>query len=187
MESEILSIKKQFGDQLHNLICKKVGHDDYCHDIMQEVYVKIMLNLPKIVQATNVAAYLVTIANNTVTDHYRKPGLMVDAELSEKYTGLKEEEQKEQALQLADCCLRPMIDSLPPIYRDALILTELQGMKHKDYAEQSGISLSNAKMRVQRAKEKLKEIILQCCNYEFDSYGNIIDCRKNNQSTCCKR
>jgi len=186
MESEILYIKKQFGDQLHNIICKKVGHDDYCLDIMQEVYLKIMLNLPKITRANNMAAYLVTITNNTVTDHYRKPLRVAEAELSDNYTGF-EEEQKSQSLRLADCCLRPMIDSLPPIYRDALILTELNGMKLKDYGEVAGISLSNAKMRVQRAKEKLKEVIMQCCNYEFDSYGNIIDCTKNNRNSCCKK
>jgi RNA polymerase sigma-70 factor, ECF subfamily len=88
MESEIRYIKKQFGDQLHNIICKKVGHDDYCHDIMQEVYLKIMLNLPKITRASNMAAYLVTITNNTVADHYRKPLWVAGAELSDNYTGL---------------------------------------------------------------------------------------------------
>jgi RNA polymerase sigma-70 factor (ECF subfamily) len=187
MESEILLIKKQFGDQLHNMICKKVGHDDHCHDIMQEVYLKIMLNLPKISRATNMAAYLVTIANNTVTDHYRKPGQVTEAELSDNCIGLEEEQQKDRAFQLTDCCLRPMIESLPAIYRDALIFTELEGMKHRDYAEVAGISLSNAKMRVQRAKAELKEVIMQCCNYEFDSYGNILDCTKNNPNACCKK
>jgi RNA polymerase sigma-70 factor (ECF subfamily) len=77
-----------------------------------------------------------------------------------------------------------MIESLEPIYRDALILTELEGWSQKQLAEKAGISLSGAKSRVQRAKEKLKEVIFNCCTYEFDKYGNIISAKKN-LSKCC--
>lgn len=132
------------------------------------------------------AAYLVQLTNNTVADHFRKSKFPTENDLPGNLTN-ETEEQKVQSLQLADCCLRPMIESLPGIYREALISMELEGMKHKDYADKAGISLSNAKVRVQRAKEKLKEIILQCCNYEFDRYGNIVDCRKNQVAACCKK
>jgi RNA polymerase sigma-70 factor (ECF subfamily) len=153
---------------------------------MQEVLLKIMINLPKIESATNLAGYLVKLTNNAVTDHYRKRkpvlenGLLTEA-------SFEDEHEKDQSLQLADCCLRPMIDMLPAIYRDALIMTELEGMKQKEYAEKMGISSSNAKMRVQRAKQKLREVILQCCTYEFDNYGNIVDCSKNEQPGCCRK
>lgn len=190
MESAVLTIQKQFGVQLHNIICKKMGHHDDCHDIMQEVYLKIMLQLPKIEQATNTAGYLVQLTNNTVTDYYRRSNTAASFNFPENDilgTPIEETNQAAQSLQLADCCLRPMIDSLPEIYRDALIHTELEGMKLREFAAYADISLSNAKVRVQRAKERLKTIILQCCNYEFDSYGNIVDCEKNSQGSCCKK
>jgi len=186
METAILSIKEEFGAQLHHIICKKVGHQDYCHDIMQEVYLKIMLNLPKVTSADNTAAYLVRLTKNAVTDHFRKPQIAANSELPADMEA-DPEPSSEQSLQLADCCLRPMIDLLPGIYRDALVRTELEGMKYKDYANWAGISLSNAKVRVQRAKERLKTIILDCCKYEFDKYGHIVDCRKNTQTSCCKK
>ena len=153
---------------------------------MQEVYLKILLNLSKIEKANNMAAYLVQLTNNAVIDHYRKFKPAIQVALENEISA-ENEHQKVQSLRLADCCLRPMIESLPDIYRDALIMTELDGMKQKEYAEKVGISLSNAKIRVQRAKEKLKEIILQCCSYAFDKYGNIIDCRENGGSACCKK
>lgn len=186
MESTVLSIQQKFGNQLHNIICKKVGHQDHCHDIMQEVYLKIILHLPKVENATNTAAYLVQLTNNTVTDFFRKTKSLAANDLPDNLNP-ETIDQKDQSLQLADCCLRPMIESLPGIYRDALIRTELDGMKLKDYAHTAGISLSNAKVRVQRAKEKLKTIIQECCTYEFDRYGNIIDCIKNSQGSCCKK
>jgi RNA polymerase sigma-70 factor (ECF subfamily) len=184
MEPAIFAIHNKFGVQLHEIICKKVQHQHHCHDIMQDVYLKIILNLPKIENAENIAAYLVRLTNNAVIDHYRKIRPVIN---NVEFTGNNPDNQSDQSLHLADCCLRPMIDSLPAIYRDALVMTELEGMKLKDYAGKAGISLSNAKVRVQRGKEKLKEIILQCCNYQFDNYGNIIDCKKNNPPGCCKK
>jgi RNA polymerase sigma-70 factor, ECF subfamily len=179
----LTAIHKDFGAQIHKIICNKVGHLDDCHDIMQEVYLKIMLNINKIEQANNMAGYLVTLSNNAVIDHYRKAKPVTYTDIIDELS-VNDDTIKNQSLQLADCCLRPMIESLPGIYRDALIVTELEGMKLKDYAQKAGISLSNAKARVQRAKVKLKDIIMQCCNYDFDKYGNIIDCK---ETACCKK
>jgi RNA polymerase sigma-70 factor (ECF subfamily) len=86
------------------------------------------------------------------------------------------EENPLSEYQLADCCLRPMIESLPAIYRDALIMVELDAMSQKDFAAQLNLTYSAAKSRVQRARQLLKEILIACCNYQFDRYGNIIDC-----------
>jgi RNA polymerase sigma-70 factor (ECF subfamily) len=183
MATTLTFIHQTFGRQLHNIVCKKLAHQDDCHDIMQEVYLKILLNINKVEQADNMAAYLVTLTNNTVIDHFRKAKLVTYSTINEG-TVAGYEVTKDQSLQLADCCLRPMIESLPEIYRDALIATELENMKLKDYAEKADISLSNAKVRVQRAKEKLKDIIMQCCSYDFDKYGNIIECKP---FACCKK
>lgn len=183
MESTLTSIHKKFGVQLHEMICNKVGHSVDCHDIMQEVFLKIMLNINKIEQANNMAAYLVKLTNNAVIDHYRKSKPVAYTEMTDDIL-VENDIVQDQSLKLADCCLLPMIETLPGMYSDALIATELEGMKLKDYAEKTGISLSNAKVRVQRAKEKLKDIIMQCCNYDFDKYGNIVDYK---QSSCCKK
>ena len=183
MQTTLTSIYQQFGGQLQNIVCKKVGHHDGCHDIMQEVYLKILLNINKVEHADNMAAYLVTLTNNAVIDHFRKAKPVAHSEIVDNIN-TDTDILKDQSLQLADCCLRPMIELLPDIYREALIVTELEGMKLKDYAEKVGISLSNAKVRAQRGKEKLKEIIMKCCGYEFDKYGNIIEC---NSTSCCKK
>ena len=179
------NIKNHFDKEIADIVCRKVKHQDYCQDIQQEVYLKILVNLPKIEQADNMSAYLVRLTNNTIVDYYRKRAkLPIQQEPSEQLVA-EVEEMPDGSLTLADCCLRPMIESLPAIYRDALVMVELEGLKHKQFADIAGISLTNAKTRVQRAREKLKEIILQCCNYQFDTYGNIVSCcEKESDSSC---
>jgi RNA polymerase sigma-70 factor, ECF subfamily len=55
-----------------------------------------------------------------------------------------------------------MIDALPPKYRDAMALSEVLGLTQQETATRLGISLSGAKSRVQRRREKLRDILLAC-------------------------
>jgi RNA polymerase sigma-70 factor (ECF subfamily) len=60
-------------------------------------------------------------------------------------------------------------------------LTEYQGLSQKQLAERMGISLSGAKSRVQRAREKLRDMLLRCCHFEFDRRDHIV----NYEQRCC--
>jgi RNA polymerase sigma-70 factor (ECF subfamily) len=79
---------------------------------------------------------------------------------------------------------RRMIYSLPDHYREALVLTEFNGLTQQDLADQLGISLSGAKSRVQRARAQLKQMLHECCNFEFDRRGKVIDCTPRKASVC---
>jgi RNA polymerase sigma-70 factor (ECF subfamily) len=79
---------------------------------------------------------------------------------------------------------RRMIYSLPEPYRDALVLTEFEGLTQKEMAERLGISISGAKSRVQRGREPLKQMLLERCEFEFDRLGRIIDCRPRTKDAC---
>jgi RNA polymerase sigma-70 factor (ECF subfamily) len=78
--------------------------------------------------------------------------------------------------------IHEIVQALPEPYREALILTEYQGLTQKEMAERLGISLSGAKSRVQRARQKVKDALMTCCHFEFDARGLVYDyC----QRCCC--
>jgi len=74
---------------------------------------------------------------------------------------------------IADCCIKPFIAQLPQKYQEALVKTEFENLSQKELASQLNISYSGAKSRVQRGKEKLKQLILTCCDFPSDNYGNL--------------
>lgn len=79
-----------------------------------------------------------------------------------------------------------MIQDLPDIYKQALILTEFDNYTQKELAMQLGLSVSGAKSRVQRARHKLKGMLLNCCSIEQDHRGNVIDYKqKDNKCNYC--
>jgi RNA polymerase sigma-70 factor (ECF subfamily) len=65
---------------------------------------------------------------------------------------------------------------LPSPYREAITLTELEGRTQKEAAEMVGVSLSAMKSRVQRGREKLREMLEACCEVAVDVRGKVIAC-----------
>ncbi|MBK8239755.1 MAG: TauD/TfdA family dioxygenase [Deltaproteobacteria bacterium] len=64
------------------------------------------------------------------------------------------------------CCRRP--------YREALTLTELEGLTQREAAEMLGISLSGMKSRVQRGRAQLRRALEVCCDIDVDVRGRVI-------------
>jgi RNA polymerase sigma-70 factor (ECF subfamily) len=82
--------------------------------------------------------------------------------------------------------LSEMVGDLPESYREALRLSELDGMQQKQVAETLSISLSGAKSRIQRGRQMLREALLNCCHIELDQRGNVIDFKQRQScSGCC--
>jgi RNA polymerase sigma-70 factor (ECF subfamily) len=80
-------------------------------------------------------------------------------------------------------CVSAMVAALPEAYREALRLSSSQGLSQKALSERLGISFSGAKSRVQRARAKIKEQLLECCHFQFDHAGRIIDYQS--RRACC--
>jgi len=118
------------------------------------------------------AGWFYQIARNLIIDHYRRRRELV--ELSDTFLADSDLPEDDLEAELA-LSLKDMIDELPEPYRQALLLTDVQGLSQKQLAEQQGLSLSGAKSRVQRARNKLRDLLLQCCHFEFDRRGGIVD------------
>lgn len=76
------------------------------------------------------------------------------------------------------------IAQLASPYREALELTELQGMTQAQAAKELRISVSGMKSRVQRGGEKLREVIETNCNIALDVRGGVIDCEPRDSRAC---
>ena len=78
-----------------------------------------------------------------------------------------------------------IVQQLSPRYREAIELTELQGLTQSEVGARLGLSLSGAKSRVQRGRAKLKDLLLECCHFELDRHGNVIDYRPQHACSGC--
>ncbi len=69
----------------------------------------------------------------------------------------------------------PLLDELPVQSREAVRLAELEGVTQREVAARMGLSVSGAKSWVQRGRNMLREVLLQCCRVELDRRGGVVD------------
>lgn len=172
MTDTIKNIWDDFHKELKKFITTKVKDESVADDILQDVFVKIAEHPDKIVAAKNVQRYIYGIARNATIDHFRKSGWMKPIENEDNL--ISEEDVQTLNATIAECCIRPFIEQLPEKYKVALTKTEFEHVSQKELAIELNLSYSGAKSRVQRGKEKLKALILACCNFPSDRYGNLM-------------
>lgn len=180
MTVTVENIWQEFSEKLRRFIRGRVSDDATADDILQDVFLKIQKRLGQLDDSSKLQSWIYLIARNAVIDHYR-----VRKETVEVPESLVAETATDdpdiEGLKIA---FRRMIDALPDPYREAIVLTELEGLTQKELAERLGISVSGAKSRVQRGREQLKQALLDCCKFEFDRRGRVIDCMPRAPDSC---
>lgn len=161
-----------FSQQVGRFIRSRVEDEATAEDILQEVFLRIHTRMHTLSDDNRLESWVYQIARNAIIDHYRRRREL--AEIPETIADVGGLEEPDAADILA-ASLREMVETLPEPYRQALILTEYHGLSQAELAEQMGISLSGAKSRVQRARQRIKDELLACCHFEFDRYGRVID------------
>jgi RNA polymerase sigma-70 factor (ECF subfamily) len=180
------SIWKNFNRELYNFILSKVKDRDSAKDILQETFIKIQKNIHSLKDDKSLKFWIYRITYNCIIDHFRNKNILNEFnDNSENTFQSGPEESNENNSRLSECVV-PFINKLPPIYKEALTLTEFEKYSQLELADHLGISYSGAKSRVQRAKVKLKELFEECCNISYDKYGNIIEYHSRNTKNNCR-
>ncbi len=186
MEQNIISIWLDINQYLENFVIKKVGNKDAAKDIVQDVFLKVQEKIGTLRDTNKITSWIFQITRNTISDYHRNQKKDVGETFDIFYPDYSEENEPvtDETSRFSQCIL-PMINALPKKYSEAIKLIEIEGLSQKELAMKLDISYSGAKSRVQRGREKLKELLVQCCNITTDSYGNIIEYHKKPCSDDC--
>jgi RNA polymerase sigma-70 factor (ECF subfamily) len=142
-------------------------------DLLQEVFIRVHKNMAKLKDSEKIESWIFQITRNVIIDHYRSRRSF--GELSETYPDQSELFVEPDAISELTGSIRKLVETLPEPFREALVMVEYQDVNQKEIADRLGISLSGAKSRIQRARQKIKDELLTCCHFEFDKYGRVID------------
>jgi RNA polymerase sigma-70 factor, ECF subfamily len=112
-------------------------------------------------------------------DYLRRPDRRIQIVEIDEATGYSDTDLLSSDQQLVvdemSACVRQVIDSLPEDYRAALVLHEIQGLTAEETGEICGCSLATAKIRIHRARLRLKEALKDECEFYRDN-DNVFRC-----------
>jgi RNA polymerase sigma-70 factor (ECF subfamily) len=184
--SDTQQIWSEFSDRLRAFIRRRVDSAADAEDILQDVFLRIHRHAGSLEHQERLVSWLFQVTRNAIVDYYRAPvrrrelpaGAPPDLEQAEAHAGAWIEDGDEaldQAGRELAHCLRPMLSRLPPHYREAVTLIDLDGLSQQDAATQAGLSLSGMKSRVQRGRRALEQVMHECCRIETDAGGRVMD------------
>ena len=105
---------------------------------------------------------------NTTIDHYRKNKNVFVKDVDE-FTNMEMEEQEVEVLsQLKTEDIMKLVQRLSPAYKAVFNMYVIDGLSHKEVAEELGISVGTSKSNLAKAKHNLKKLIEEIKRYEFN-------------------
>lgn len=170
---------------LRRFIRRRVSDDHAADDLLQETFVRVHRNIGTLQEWDRLAAWVYRIARNVIHDHHRKAANVAVALADADPADDCDDQQNELRCRGA-AWLDEMIRSLPDGYREAVQLAEIEGLSQQAVADRLGLSLSGAKSRIQRGRVMLKGVLDQCCHFEFDGRGNVMDYEPKPDRKVCR-
>ena len=184
---EFQPLWREYSHQLRQFLLSRVNNRADVDDLLQEILIKTYRHLNTVKQPDKSPAWLFQVARNLLIDYYRK----TQTETSRQELAARamltdgEPEPYEQVRQELTHCIRPFLSQLPNKYRAAIEAVDLEGASQKELAIELGLSHSAIKSRVQRGRSMLKGMFQECCRYELDVRGNLVDFAVHSSS--CQR
>jgi len=148
---------------------QRLGNEQEADDLLQDLYLKALSQGSRFCGIGNPRAWLFSVARNALIDRYRttKDHVPLPDDL------VAETEPERKTVDDLSQCLPRVLSELSEPDRQALLMCDLEGISQKDYAKSAGISLSAAKSRLQRARQRLQSHLVSACQVVFDEDGEI--------------
>jgi RNA polymerase sigma-70 factor (ECF subfamily) len=164
--------------RLRPYVARRVASPADVDDILQEIFVRMQRGLGELRDGERFGGWVYRIAEHVIVDSARaraRAPVVANAEISDP-SGSEDSDGVDALQRDLGECVALFVARLPSPYRQAITLTELEGLTQKDAAEMLGISLSGMKSRVQRGREKIREMFDECCRISVDCRGRVVEC-----------
>lgn len=161
--------------KLRPFVARRVRSAADVDDVVQDVFLRMQRGLGSLRDDQRFGPWVYRIARSAIVDHGRAAGRYALGEPLDEREAPAEDDDEGVATELASY-IAPFVALLPSPYREALTLTELEGLSQREAAQMTGVSFSGMKSRVQRGRVLLREALEACCHIALDVRGRVTAC-----------
>lgn len=189
---EFNDIYNEFHEKLTHYLERMVGKN-HAEDLTQEVFMKINKGLKDFKSQSSLSTWIYRIATNAALDKMKSRNLRESKNKTPLKSPLKEAETEDMGILVEETslsaereavrnemneCIREFVDKLPENYRTVIILSEIKDLKNQEVADILDISLDAVKIRLHRARARLKAEFEAGCDFYHNEDGQLACDRK---------
>jgi len=152
------AIYEHFNRPIFNLVYRHINNREIAEDLLQDIFLKIFINLQNLKKEETFVSWLYRIAINSCYSHLRGSKSQIKRAIP-----LNEIEEKigERTSLSGDKILRKSLDdaiqSLPGKLKTIFLLHDVQGFKHKEVAQMLGCSVGTSKSQLFKARKRIRD------------------------------
>lgn len=153
------SLVRLTSPETYTLARRLCGNSDDAADVVQEAYLRAYRSIRKFRGDAAFTTWLYRITANCATDHLNRRTRHRHDDLSDEHVDERAQidpEAHTDNVELRDE-LKGALDALPPKLRAVVVLRDVYDLPHEEIASRLNISESAAKVRLHRARRKLRE------------------------------
>ncbi len=183
------NIYSSYNEKIRRYLTRLIGESE-AEDVTQEVFLKINAALDSFRSDSSLSTWIYRIATNAAMDYRRKSltipqeqvadGGLIGNPTCEEEIAVDPSTSPDRQLirkEMNDC-IKGVVDGLPENYRTVLILSDLEELKNNEIAEVLDISLETVKIRLHRARARLKKELKHHCSFYKDERNELACDRK---------
>ena len=176
------AVHREFRPRIRRYLRHLAGEAD-ADDLTQAVFLKVSGALPAFRGESSLSTWIYRIATNVARDHARALGRWNNADVESV------EDLPDPAQEAADrayirqemrACIRELVEKLPEQYRAPLLLSDFEELANAQVAEILGLSLDTVKIRLHRARSRLRTA-MECRRTFYHDDGNELMCDRKEE------
>jgi RNA polymerase sigma-70 factor (ECF subfamily) len=158
-------VYRRFGSMVYNLALRLAGDPDEAADLTQEVFVRAFRHLGKYRGGASLKTWLYRVALNHCRSRLRRRRRRLLLPLApEAQESLADPDRGPEQSALAHDlgrCVERALAALPPVFREAVVLRDLEGLSYEEIARILRVRLGTVRSRIARGREQLRQLLAE--------------------------
>jgi len=181
-QPDFADIHETFRQAIHDYLLRLTREPSEAEDLTQEVFLRVHRGLAKFRGDAQLKTWIYRIASNAFIDHKRSAAdrrRQATRDVAAAPQGDWEDDDSprpdETSMRQEEAtCIQNYVAELPPHYGAVLVMHDMDGLTNPEIAEVLECSLDTAKIRLHRARKKLKDAMERGCDFSQDRRGNLL-------------
>jgi len=168
-EDSFEELVRRYQRPITNYVYRMLSDYDASLDVTQEVFIKVYNSLARYSSDYKFSTWLYRIAHNAAIDYMRRNSVSQQSIEAENADGTYQlqiesprpnpEQERERSEWRAE--IESVVKCLPTVYRELILLRHAQDLSYDEIADVTGLPLGTVKNRLFRAREAMRDHLLQ--------------------------